>query len=425
MKKQRILASFWVAAVAMLGAAQDTSAAAGLRLAVGGASFEVEPSAAAQASFRACTETLDALTTRGWDVSGMSVRIQRNAFDATQPGNALVIASDLAPEESAFELAVWTVQRQLRRTADPAIALLLAQAVAAHLAPPGAAPRVRWEREWLERLANGDLLNTALPELLWREGADTAMRGAANGTWPAAALAVLKELGLDRPLRSLGEVAVAGFLDPARLGFRGSSLPLQATNFAIAGATVAPGRAALRVVPLGRESDAVALSALHAQGVEAWVVVRYPLTRGYDAVPLPTQGEIAVPLRSIAWSGVIVVNLDADASLSLAIRPLPSELVHVRSWDFAAGSNAVDLAWQTEGRPGVQGYVVEALTKGEQGTWTVLRRGLLPSTEGSAAPTSYQFTDSDTSGVVAYRLLALTDDGFLAEIATFPLSRGR
>jgi hypothetical protein len=425
MKNQRILASFWVAAAAALGAAQETSAAAGLRFAVGGASFEVELSAAAQASFRACTETLDALSARGWDVSGMAVRIQRNPFDATRPGNAVVIASDLPPEEGAFELAVSTVERELRRTAEPAIARLLAEAVAAHLAPPGVAPRLRWERDWLERLGSGDLLGTALPELLWREGADAAVRGAAKGAWPAAALAVLNELGLERPLHALGEVAVAGFLDPARLGFRGPSLPLQAASSALAGATVAPGRAALRVVPLACDADAVALSALRAHGVEAWVVVRYPLTGGFDAVPLPAQGEIAVPLRSVAWSGVISVNLDADATLSLALRPLPNELVHVRSWDFAAGDNAVDLAWQTEGRAAVQGYVVEALTRGEQGTWTVVRRGLLPSTGGSAAPTSYQFTDPDASGVVAYRLLALTDDGLLAEIATFPLSRER
>jgi hypothetical protein len=425
-RKKGILASVAVAAVVFVAPVRGAGAAAGLRLAVGGATFEVELSASAQASFKACTETLALLSQRGWDVEGLAVRIARNPFDATRPGNAVVISSELTPEEAAFELASQAVARQLGRSTDADTASLLAQAVAAHLAAPGAAPRERWEHAWLDRLRGGDLLSTALPELLWRQGTDAAIRGAARGAWPAAALGVLETLGVERPLHALGEVAVAGFLDPLRLDFRAPALPLTATGAALAGAYVAPGRAALQVVPLGDEGDAVAVSALHARAAEAWVAVRYPLTGGFDAVPLSPPNEVAVPLRSLAWAGVLVVTLDADAALSLALRPLPGELTQVRRWDFSAADNAAELSWQVEGRAAAQGYVVEALARDEQGRWTVLRRGLLPASGGDrAAPASYHFADADARGVAAYRLLALTGDGLLAEIATLPVNRDR
>ncbi|OFV81611.1 MAG: hypothetical protein A2Y78_12270 [Acidobacteria bacterium RBG_13_68_16] len=383
--------------------------------------FEVERSPGAQATYAACAEVVRMLSQRGWDAESVRVRIQGNPFDATASVADVVLGAGEPSEDSAFVLASTIVERQLRRSTDPSTARILAQSVAAHLSPPSSAHRLRWERAWLGRLGRGDIVTTALPEALWRAGGDVAMRRAAHGSLPESAIEALAAAGVESPLRVTGEVAVAGLLDPQALGFHRPPVPESAPSVTQHAPDVRFVGAGLRVVALQGDANAVAVFPVKSDRVEAWVAVRYALTGGFDLVGLKPDAEVTVPLEGVAWAGVVAVGLEPDAYLSLAVRPLVDYPVQIKRWDFLAGDRTVTLSWETQRHEGLRAFVVEALENGAPGSWTVLGRTMLPVADDGEASFGYAFVDEECDDVSAYRLLALTADGFLAEVGLFPL----
>jgi len=386
--------------------------------------FEVERSPGAQATYAACAEIVRMLGQRGWDAESVRVRIQGNPFDATASVADVVLGAGEPSEDGAFVLASTIVERQLRRSTDPSTARILAQSVAAHLSPPSSAHRLRWERAWLGRLGRGDIVTTALPEAVWRTGGDAAMRRAARGGLPESAIEALAAAGVENPLRVTGELAVAGLLDPQVIGFHRPPVPDNAPSVTQHVPDVRFAGAGLRVVELPGDANAVALFPVKSDRVEAWVAVRYALTGGFDVVGLKQDAEVAIPLQGVAWAGVVAIALEPDARLSLAVRPLVDYPVQIKRWDFLAGDQSVTLSWETQRHEGLRAFVVEALENSAPGSWTVLGRTLLPVADDGSATFGYAFVEEERDDVSAYRLLALTADGFLAEVGTFPL-RGR
>ena len=420
--RARIVAGLVVCGVLL--AAPVPAAPPALAAQVRSVAFDIEPSASARASFAACAEVVTLLSQRGWETAAVRVRIQGNPFDATASSADLALDASQPAETSAFILAEALVERQLARTANPGVARMLAETVAAHLSPPGSAARVQWERSWLQRLASGQLLTTALPEVLWRAGADPAIRRASRGSWPDSALEALGALGVDNALHAVGEVAVAGLLDPRVLGFQRPALPEFAPAISQAEPDVRLSNAGLRIVKLPPDVSAVSVVPVESERVEAWVAVRYALTGAFDVVPLNGRTEVSVPMRGVAWAGVLVVGLEPDARLSLAVRALPDYPVQIKRWDFVAGETDVTLTWETQRHEALQAFVVEALAATPTGAWNVLRRTVVPVASDGESAFGYTFVDEETQNTAAYRLLALTADGFLAEVGTFPL-RGR
>jgi hypothetical protein len=402
---------------------QQTAAAAVVAQQIQGVAFDVESLPNAQSTFAACAQMVDVLAEHGWDVRGFRVRIQGNRFDATSPAADLVLGTNWPSEDSAFILASTLVERQIGRSVGEPVARQIAQTVAAHLAPPDAARRRRWEVAWQQRLADGDVLTTALPELLWRTGGDAALRRSARADWPASAFAALAALGVDDPVRSLGELAVAGLIDPAALGFHSPPVPQLAPTVTQANPDVWFDGAGVRIVSLQDDSGAVAVLPLESDGAQAWVAVRYALTDTFDVVPVNARAEVTVPLRGVAWAGVVVVGGAAEAHMSLGIRPVPDYPVEIKRWDFLANDRNVTLSWETLRQDGLQAFVVEALESGDAGSWKVVRRTILPVAEQGESQLGYTFVDEDRKDVAAYRLLALTADGFLAEVGCFPVDQ--
>ncbi|HQT93792.1 MAG TPA: hypothetical protein PK435_04095 [Thermoanaerobaculaceae bacterium] len=384
--------------------------------------FEVEATPQGQATFAACSQILDLLVQRGWRPAGARVRIQENPFDATLPSADVVLGAGAPSEDSAFDLAAALVVRQFGRALDPAVGDALAQTVAAHLSAPGCGRRLQWERQWLARLDGGDLLSTALPELLWRTGGDSAIREAALGKWPESAYAALAARGVEHPLKALGEVAVAGVVNPEALGFHAGAAGLPAAK---AGLDVRFSGTGLQLVALPGDANAVALQTLQSEGTAAWVAVKYALTGSFDAVALNPKAEVVVPLRGTAWAAVLVVGIGPGAHVAINSRQLDEYPVRLKRWDFLAGEGAASLAWETQRHEGLRGFVVEALQTDASGKWSVRRRTLVPVAEDGESSFGYAFVDDDTNGVGAYRLLALTSDGFLAEVGLFPLRNNR
>jgi hypothetical protein len=421
MNATRALIAGAVGVCGVLLAAPAPAAPPALTAQVRDVAFDVEPSAPGRASFAACAEVVRLLSQRGWETAAFRVRIQANPFDATTPSADLALDAGQPVETSAFMLAEALVERQLARTADPAVARMLAQAVAAHMTPPGSAARVQWERSWLQRLASGQILTTALPEVLWRNGADPAIRRASRGSWPESAWEALAALGIDNALHPVGEVAVAGLLDPRVLGFQRPPLPEFAPAISQTDLDVRLSQAGIRIVKLPPDASAVGLVPVESERVEAWVAVRYALTGAFDVVPLNGRAQVSVPMRGVAWAGVVVVGLEPDARLSLAVRALPDYPVRIKRWDFVAGDTDVTLMWETQRHEGLQAFVVEALALTPSGTWNVLRRTVVPVASEGENPFGYTFVDEGNENMAAYRLLALTADGFLAEVGTFPL----
>ncbi len=382
--------------------------------------FEVEATPQAQATFAACSQALDVLLERGWRPAGARVRIQDNPFDATSPSADVVLGAEAPSEDSAFDFAAALVVRQFGRALDPAAGNALAQTVAAHLSAPGCSRRLQWERQCVARLDGGDLLSTALPELLWRTGGDDAIREAAQGSWPESAYAALAARGVEQPLKALGEIAVAGVVNPEALGFHAGAgaAGLPAAQAAM---DVRFSGTGLRLVALPADANAVALQTLQSEGAAAWVAVKYALTGSFDAVALSPKAEVVVPLRGTAWAAVVVVGIGAGAHLAINSRPLEEYPVRVKRWDFLAGEGTASLAWETQRHEGLRGFVVEALHADAAGKWSVRRRTMVPVAEDGENSFGYAFVDDDTNGVGAYRLLALTSDGFLAEVGLFPL----
>jgi hypothetical protein len=247
--------------------------------------FEVERSPGAQATNTTCVQVVQLLAERGWAAGPILVRVQGNRFDATVSGANVVPGAEEPSEDNGFLLASALVERQLRRNADPLIASMLAQSVAAHLSAPGSRQRLHWEHAWLDRLARGEILSTALPELLWRSGADAAIRRSAQGDWPVSAFAVLSALGVENPLHDVGELAVAGLVDPQALGFHRPLVPEFAPAITQKASDVWLAQRGIRIISLATDTGAVAVLPLQSERAEAWVAVRYALTGGFDVVP--------------------------------------------------------------------------------------------------------------------------------------------
>ena len=138
-------------------------------------------------------------------------------------------------------------------------------------------------------------------------------------------------------------------------------------------------------------------------------------------VALSPKAEVVVPLRGVAWAAVLVVGIGPGAHVAINSRTLDDYPLRLKRWDFLAGEGAASLAWETQRHEGLRGFVVEALQADAAGKWSVRRRTMVPVAEDGESSFGYAFVDDDTKGVGAYRLLALTTDGFLAEVGLFPL----
>lgn len=179
--------------------------------------------------------------------------------------------------------------------------------------------------------------------------------------------------------------------------------------------------AGVRFLPLPVGSGAVGVELVRGDGTSSAVAIRYSLADSVDAVWLEEGRELPVPLQGVEWAALVIVSLTPDAGASLSLRALPDFPQRVARWDFVATEGGAALAWETESHAGVVAYVVQALTRSEAGEWTVGRYDLIPVARSDGGPYGYGFVDDDGREVAGYRLLALTEDGLLAEISTFPV----
>jgi hypothetical protein len=387
-----------------------------------GVSFMVDGAAGSLATLDACTQALDVLEQRGWQFQPALVRIEADPFDATAAAAEIVLPAGSPAEDNAFLMVETLLSRRLARTATAPVAGLLATTVAAHVTQPGAARRIQWEKDWLGRLAKGDVETTVLPELLWRTGGDQAIRDAGAGAWPEHAVAVLRQLGLDDPEDAAGQLALAGLLKPQLLGFHAAAATPESTARLADTSELWLTRPGLRAIALPLEAHAVAVEPLRCDGADAWVALKYSVTDSFDVVKLSEGREVPVPLQGAEWAAIVVVNLEADARLSLNARVLPDFPVQLKGSSFVARNGGVDLTWETERHVGLTAYVVEALTAAPDGALKVERSSLIPVADAGCSPFSYAFVDDDARGVVAYRLLALTNEGLLSEVQSFPVT---
>jgi hypothetical protein len=378
---------------------------------------------AAAATVAACSRAQERLADHGWSVPALLVRIEANPFDATTVPGQLTLASSAPAADNAFDLTVALVKRSLAAAPKSVPVEALARRVAAGLSMPTEARRCANQREWLARLGRGEVLTTVVPELLWREGGDRAIRAAAAGEWPTTALAVLRNLGCDDPIGAAGELALAALLNPASLGFPPPVPQGPPTLEAvIQSSDVALGLPGARFLVLPAGSGAVGVEQIRSDGdVAAWLAVRYSLTSEYDVLRLGDGHEVAVPLQGVEWAAVVVIGFSRGARVSLNLRAIQDFPQQLGRWDFVATSRAANLTWESESHRGLTAYVVEALARSAEGAWSVRRRLIMPVADDGDVPYGYAFVDPEGGDVTAYRLLALTDDGLLGEISTFPV----
>ncbi|MFH1176169.1 MAG: hypothetical protein V1750_02085, partial [Acidobacteriota bacterium] len=147
------------------------------------------------------------------------------------------------------------------------------------------------------------------------------------------------------------------------------------------------------------------------------------LTDAYDILPVENGREISVPLQGVRWSALVVLGVTDNARARFGVRALADFPFKLRRWDFTAAEDRVSLAWETDRHESLTCYVVEALAVSEGGGWRVLRQSLIPVAADGESPFAYSFADDDARGAAAYRVLALTHDGLLAEVGTFPLAQ--
>lgn len=388
----------------------------------GGVTFEVAGTPAAAATLAACQQVAEDLAHRGWQPRPLRVEIQAGRFDATSAAD-LVLDSGAEPVDNAFELVRAMVAAALPRTAPPALVRLVAETVAAHSVPAGTPARTVWEAAWLRRLAEGDAATTALPELLWRSGADDAVRRVLDGGWPEAAFATLSRLGVADARSALGEVVIAGLLRPAALGFTAAApvlgRPAPGDDRRL---DLSPGLLSLRIAPVDVSSHAVAARAARVAGGAVWALVRYTQDGGFDAVPLADGSEAVLPSGGVVWAGVAALGFEAGSRAIVDLLPREDFPILLERWDFQASEGAVVLTWETGRHEDLQGFVVETLVAGEGSGVTVRARSLVPVSDAESEGQSYTFVDEVARDVVGYRLVAVTGEGFLAEVGAFPLA---
>lgn len=418
MNARHILSALAIWVFAMVGASRNTSAFPGTTLIIEG-----NGSLAAASTVAACWEMAELLEQRGWKIPPMRVRVHKDPFDATQGGADLVLSSSANPEDNAVLFVQAALTRELSQWTSPGVARLLAEMTAVKLAPRGALKPMSWQEQWLDRLVSGDILTTALPEALWRYGGDSAVRAAARGVWPDQAFKVLQGLREDPLAGVLGEIAIAGLVDPSRLGFeiRARAVPaILGDNMAL-GAEAGQGPQ-LRLVQVHSETGAAAVEVLRMRGMGAWLVVRYGFSHGFDVVSLSPFEEVFVPLQGAQWAAVVVVSIDSSGVFSLNTRPVDGFPLVLEEWDFRSGDAGVALHWETATHSGLEAFLIEALGGSEEEGFSVLRRTVVPVADEGARPWGYAFADEETDGVVGYRLLAMTDRGLLAEVGMFPVA---
>jgi hypothetical protein len=370
----------------------------------------------------ACLAAVRAVQARGWQTPPMVVRVVRTPFDATTPASDLALSADEPLADAYFRTVETLVRLGLSRVAPVHQGEEVARLVAAHLSPRGSELRQAWQRQWVAALARGQLVETALLETAWRLGGDAMVRTVAARPWPDGLISGLREHLNGDPTEVVAEVVLAGLLNPQALGFEVEApallAPGEGRTAHMLATSVAPG---VYFFPLPVRAAAEGVSLLRSWGVASHAVVRYPLTGQYDVLRLIEGEEVAVPLRGVAWAGVVVTSLDHGGRLSLTSRPLPDYPVVLERWDFSAGDGAVTIAWETKSHSDVLSFVVEGLAPARDGGWRVLCREFVPAAEDGSHPFSYSFVGPGGEGVQLYRLSALTSRGLLAEVGTFPL----
>jgi hypothetical protein len=384
--------------------------------------YVTDGSAAAAAIVEACAMAEGVLADHGWTVPQGVVRVGPNPFDATAAPAEISLSTREAPEDTAFELTEMLVRRTLAASRRAAPVDALARTVAEHIAVPSSDRLAAIEREWLTRVGRGDVVTTALPELLWRVGADEAIRSAASGRWPDAAIQVLRDHGCEDPVKDVGEIVLAALVQPQSLGLTAPPLAHAKLPAAVRDTEIAFSSPAARYLVLPTGSGAIGIQPLRTgDGAAAWLAVRYALTGECDVVRLGEGRELAVPLQGLEWAAVVVVSLAPSASVSLNLRVLGDFPQHLARWDFVAAAGTANLAWETDSHRGLSAYVVEALRQSADGTWSVARRVIIPVADDGGESFGYAFVDPDSDDVAAYRLLALTEDGLLGEVSSFPV----
>ncbi len=381
-----------------------------------------EPAGAQVDAVRAaCAQMADELSTRGWTVPYLSVRVAANPYDATAAGTDLSLPTSIQPADAAYLLAVEVVTRNLSGRVDDTDVRLLARTVAAHLSGSDSRQGAAWQEAWQARLRRGDVVSTALVEAVWREAGDAGIRALAGGDLRDRAVQTLTDSGVADPVAVTAEIALAGLLQPSALGFSAIQGVEALTGPPVSDDPVVLSRPALQMLELPPDGDAAGVLLVRGRDVSTWVAVRYRTTDGFDAVPLEEGEELPVPLTGVASAAVVVVGLDGDASASLAVRRLVDFPVHLDHWEYRASEGTVELGWETASHVGLSAYVVEALQR-QDDAWAVARRSIVPVSDQGAGSYRYSFVDDDTRGIDAYRVLALTTKGLLAEIGTFPLT---
>ncbi len=384
--------------------------------------IETDGSSGSEEVLEACAAAVRAVQARGWKTPPMVVRVLQSPFDATTPASDLVLGADEPVADAFFRTVEVLVRRDLSRVAPATQSEEAARLVAAHLSPPGSGLRQAWQRQWVAALAEGELVEAALLETVWRLGSDALVRALTPRPWPEGLISGLREHLDGDPTEAVSQVVLAGLLDPRALGFEVEAPRLLApgegrTAQALA-ETVTPG---VRLYPLPVRAAAEGVSLLRSRGVATHAVVRYPLTGQYDVIRLVEGEEVAVPVRGVSWAGVVVTSLEQGGRLSLTSRPLAEYPVVLERWDFAAGGGAVMIEWETRSHSDVLSFVVEGLGRAGEHGWRVLCQEFVPAAEDGSQPFSYSFLAAGGEDVQLYRLSALTSRGFLAEVSTFPV----
>lgn len=390
---------------------------------VGAVRIEAVASTDSRGVASACTAAAMALQARGWRTPAMVVRVVDNPFDATAAPADLILGANEALEDAFFRAAEAMVRRDVGRVAPPAQAGVVARLVAAHLAPAGAGLRRAWEASWVTALVQGEVIETALLEAVWRVGGDDLLRLVATRPWPEGVVAALAEHLDVNPQEVVSEVVLAGLLNPAALGFGVAAPPLgplPASGWEAGRAD--PVGVGVRIFPLPGRAAGEAVSLLRSREVAAHAVVRYPFAGQFDVAPLEEGKELAVPLQGVSWAGVVVTSLTPTGAVSLTSRPLLEYPVVLERWDFAAGEGHVTISWETRHHEDLLGFVVEALERDGRHAWRPLRREFVPAGEDGRRPFSYSFVESGHEDAHLYRLVALTRAGFLAELGNFPVA---
>jgi len=399
---KRALLGFIVANIGSLALAAGTAA---YRLEL---VLEAEPSPALASQVAAVEQTLTLLAERGWPVQGTRVRLAHEPFDATRFGAAILLPLSLSPEDNAYLLARAVV---LKATAPHPWSEVVADCVAAHLAPPTSHLRREWEAAWQRRLLAGDVERTALLELLWRRKKDAGLRQLAEGRNP------WQILGAETPTleEELFQVALAGLLSPAKLGL---GVPPASWDFlpTLGGdATFHFTSPALRWIALEGEAEGLAVLPTRLRQAAARALVLYDDGR-FDTLALTPGIEVQLPRMGVRRLVLAVLSLPGDALASFALRELRDYPVRLGEVEVVQQDHTLQLAWEVEEQLDVAAYLVELW--GVSATPTFKERWLLPTS--GAGPARLLWSWEAEEEPVQVRVYALTRGGVLAKLFTVP-----